>query len=167
MGYASVFSEYLTTFRSGKILKISGHGRCLRVSCAFHQAFSPYIREFVTIIRPFDLYLDAPPQISTDKDYNPEDPIDVPQGPTLASLEKYGRLIKRLCIHYDESRFFVPDGEYGHWSKDRDKPNRPLCGLAQEKICATILAFCSALKALELNGIDCSKRYRPYSGGCG
>ncbi|KAG0356568.1 hypothetical protein BG005_004502 [Podila minutissima] len=34
---------------------------CLRVSRAFHHAFSPYIWESVTIVQPFDLYFDALP----------------------------------------------------------------------------------------------------------
>lgn len=73
-----------------------------------------------------DLYLNALPELSLpewaslprrthhdlydfykDNDYNPEDPSDMPKGPSMASLEKYGYLFKRICINYDEKRFFV------------------------------------------------------------
>ncbi|KAG0079516.1 hypothetical protein BGZ93_000398 [Podila epicladia] len=103
----------------------------------------------------------------TDYDCNPEDPSDMSQVPFPASLEKYDHLVKHLCIHYDESRFFLPDREYGDSTMDGDKPGRPLYGLEQEKICATILDVCSTFKILELNCIHGSKWYRPNSGCVG
>lgn len=159
---------------------------CLRVIHAFHQTFCPYIWQSVTIVRPFDLYFDALPDLGLpewaslsqrtphdpyefykDNDYNPENPSDVPKGPSFASLEKYGHLIKRACIHYDEKRVFLSENDYFCSSMDRNKPEKPLCGLAQGAICAAILVLCSALKTLEIRVIDGGGRYRPYYGGCG
>jgi len=125
---------------------------CLRVSHTFHQAFSLYVWESVTIVRPFDLGLQEWASLPRrthhdlynfykDNDYNPEDPCDMPKGPSMASLESTATLSSAFAFTTTRKGFSCPQKKYYYSLMDRDKPERSLCGLTQETICAAILAF--------------------------